>query len=136
VCLCLGLSLTNGCNKAPESFVDKPRLTSHVILHDVTFRSAALARDMQYRIVLPTNVPRDRKLPAIYLLHGGGGGFRDWTNYSDVAQFAERGLILIIPEGNSSYYVNSSERPQDRYEDYVVKDLITDAESKFPIASR
>jgi pimeloyl-ACP methyl ester carboxylesterase len=31
--------------------------------------------------------------------------------------------------------VNSSERPQDRYEDYVVKDLIVDAENKFPIAA-
>jgi pimeloyl-ACP methyl ester carboxylesterase len=33
---------------------------------------------------------------VVYLLHGGGGGYRDWSNYSDVARFAERGLILVI----------------------------------------
>lgn len=39
-----------------------------------------------------------------------------------------------MQEGNSSYYVNSAERPQDRYEDYIVKDLIADVESRFPAA--
>ena len=70
----------------------------------------------------------------LYLLHGGGGGFRDWSNYSDVAGYAERGLILVMPEGNSSYYTNSADRPQDRYEDYIVHDLIADVEQ--PISCR
>jgi dipeptidyl aminopeptidase/acylaminoacyl peptidase len=82
--------------------VDSPRLTPRIVLRDVTFRSIALGREMQYRVVLPANMLPERRLPAIYLLHGGGGGFRDWTNYSDVAQFAERGVILIMPEGDSS----------------------------------
>jgi S-formylglutathione hydrolase FrmB len=69
------------------------------------------------------------------LLHGGGGGYRDWSNYSDVARFAERGLILVMPEGESSYYVNAVERPADRFEDYMTKDLIADVEAKFPVAS-
>ena len=40
-----------------------------------------------------------------------------------------------MPEGNSSYYINAAERPQGKYEDYIVNDLITDAESRFPIAA-
>ncbi|HXZ79155.1 MAG TPA: alpha/beta hydrolase-fold protein [Terriglobales bacterium] len=75
-------------------------------------------------------------MPVVYLLHGGGGGFRDWTNYSDAARFAELGLILVMPEGDSSYYTNSAEHPQDRYEDYIVRDLIADFESKLPAAIR
>jgi S-formylglutathione hydrolase FrmB len=71
----------------------------------------------------------------VYLLHGAGGGFRDWSNYSDVAQFAERGFILVMPEGNSSYYTNAVDPPQDRYEDYIASDLISDVESKFPAAA-
>jgi putative tributyrin esterase len=31
-------------------------------------------------------------------------------------------------------HVNSTTKPQDRYEDYIVKDLITDVEQKFPVA--
>jgi S-formylglutathione hydrolase FrmB len=89
---------------------------------------------MPYRVVLPINVPSHKKLSVLYLLHGGGGGYRDWSNYSDVAQIAEHGFILVMPEGDSSYYVNAAERPQDRYEDYITKDLIADVEKKFPAA--
>jgi S-formylglutathione hydrolase FrmB len=69
------------------------------------------------------------------LLHGGGGEYRDWSNYSDVAKFAEHGLVLVMPEGGSSYYVNAAERPRDRYEDYLTRDLISDVERKFPVAT-
>jgi len=104
-------------------------------MQDVTFYSASLQRQMPYRVVLPANYSTiGRKLPVLYLLHGGGGGFRDWTNYSDVAQYAANGFILIMPEGNSSYYVNSATNEQDRYEDYIVKDLISDVEQRFPAA--
>jgi len=90
---------------------------------------------MPYRVVLPSNLPPGKTFPVVYLLHGGGGGYKDWSNYSDVAGFAERGLILVMPEGNSSYYMNAAKRPQDRYEDYITKDLISDVESRFPVAS-
>lgn len=113
---------------------DHPRLTPNVTLRDITFYSEALKRDMPYRVILPANLPADRKLPVVYLLHGGGGGFRDWSNYSDVARFAESGLLLVMPEGGSSYYTNAVDPPQDRYEDYVVQDLIADVESRFPVA--
>ena len=110
---------------------DHPRLYPNVALRDVTFYSAALSREMRYRVALPASLPQ-RKLPAVYLLHGNGGGFRDWSNYSDAAKFAETGLILVMPQGDESYYVNSAERPGNRYEDYIVHDLPADVEARFP----
>ena len=89
---------------------------------------------MPYRVVLPADYAgRAQNYPAVYLLHGGGGGFRDWTNYSDVAAYAAHGVVLVMPEGESSYYVNAADRPRDRFEDYIVKDLIADVEQKFPV---
>jgi putative tributyrin esterase len=130
---CALLLFLASCNKrAEEAQRDTPRLTSNVAMIDVSFQSIALHRDMQYRVILLAKVNTNRKLPVVYLLHGGGGNFRDWSNYSDVARYAEQGLILIMPEGNSSYFTNAVERPQDRYEDYIVKDLIADVENKFP----
>lgn len=38
-------------------------------------------------------------------------------------------------QGAASYYANAVDPPQDRYEDYRVKDLISDVESKFPVAT-
>lgn len=132
--IALGLGACHkGAGEAPK---DAPQLTPKVTMRDVTFYSKALQRDMPYRIVMPLGDVANRKLATVYLLHGGGGGFRDWTNYSDVAKYAEYGLLLVMPEGDSSYYANAAERPQDRYEDYIVKDLIEDVESKFPAISR
>jgi len=134
-CLCPLSLLLAACNRKQEVQPDRPRLTPNVAMRDVTFRSAALNRDMQYRVVLPASIAAGAKLPAVYLLHGGGGSFRNWSNYSEAAGFAERGLVLVMPEGDESYYVNSVERPQDRYEDYIVNDLIADVESRFPVAA-
>jgi putative tributyrin esterase len=130
------MSAIAGCGKHEQSSPpDRPRLTSGVRLVDVTFHSASLNRDMPYRAIVPANIAANQKLPVLYLLHGGGGSFRDWLNYSDVAGYAEHGLILVMPEGNSSYYTNAADRPQDRYEDYIVHDLIADVERRFPAAS-
>jgi putative tributyrin esterase len=134
ITFCLALVLLAGCARNGEQPPDHPRLSSGVALHDVTFHSAALNREMQYRVILPASIEPSRKLPVVYLLHGAGGGFRDWSNYSDVSRFAEAGLILVMPEGDYSYFMNAAERPQDRYEDYIVQDLAQDAGAKFPTA--
>jgi S-formylglutathione hydrolase FrmB len=134
--LCSISSLMTACNrKKQEAQTDRPRLTPNVAMQDVSFRSAALNREMKYRVVLPRTVAAGLKLRVVYLLHGAGGGFRDWSNYSDSAKFAERGLILVMPEGDDSYYKNAADRPQVRYEDYIVNDLIADVESRFPVAA-
>jgi putative tributyrin esterase len=101
-------------------------------MRDVVFHSVSLEREISYRVVLPATVLGTRKLPVVYLLHGGGGDFHEWSNDSDVARFAEKGLILVMPEGESSYYTNSVDRSRDRFEDYIVKDLISEVEAKFP----
>lgn len=131
----LALLLGALCCKKEQPTVDAPRLTLKVALRDVTFRSPALGRDMQYRVILPVSLAPGQKLPVVYLLHGGGGGFRDWSNYSDVARFAESGLILVMPEGDDSYDTNAVDRPQDRYEDYIATDLIAEVERQFPTAN-
>ena len=70
---------------------------------------------MQYRVILPAHLAAGQKLKAVYLLHGGGGGFRDWSNYSDVGQYAKAGLLLVMPEGGYSYYTNAVDPAQDRF---------------------
>jgi putative tributyrin esterase len=135
ISLAFAFTASLGCRSKQAAPADHPRLTPGVKMVDVSFHSVALNRYIPYRVVLPAEIVPARKLPALYLLHGGGGGFRDWTNYSDVARFAEYGIVLVMPEGDESYYVNSADHPQDRYEDYIVHDLIADAESRFSIAS-
>jgi S-formylglutathione hydrolase FrmB len=91
---------------------------------------------MMYRIVLPDSAAPLDKLPVVYLLHGSGGDFRDWTNYSPVEALAQHRFIRVMPEGDSSYYVNAAARSGDRYEDYIVQDLPSNVEAKFPAVRR
>jgi putative tributyrin esterase len=104
-----------------------------VASRDVTFYSAALGRNMQYRVYLPNNLAVGTRLPVVYLLHGCGTSFRDWSNYSDVGAYAARGLVLVMVDGACSYYMNAALNTKDKYEDYFVRDVIADAESRFAI---
>ena len=120
--------------KAPAIVEDHPRLAPGVALRDVEFYSQALQRNMQYRVFLPENF-KGARLTVVYLLHGGDGTFRDWSNYSNVSRFAADGWLLVMPQGDYSYYTNAVARPRDRYEDYIVTDLPADVERRFPALS-
>src|SRR5438445_6317543 len=61
------LTFAAGCHREKqETFVDHPRLTPLVTMHDVTFHSSALQRDTPYRAILPRSIPSGSKLPVVY----------------------------------------------------------------------
>lgn len=122
-----------GTEKLP---IDRPHIYPGVAMQDVSFHSVSLSRSMPYRAYFPEKIPQGLKLPVVYLLHGAFGNFRDWSNRSLVASWASTGLILVMVQGDqSSYYMNSIERSNDRYEDYLLHDLPADVAAHFPSAS-
>lgn len=122
------------CRKAEPTHPDRPYVAAGVVMKDVSFYSRALNREMPYRVFLPSHINSNEKLPVVYLLHGGNGGFRDWSNDSQVSSYAADGIILVMPEGAFSYYMNAAGKPEDKYEDYTFSDLISDVEARFPAA--
>jgi putative tributyrin esterase len=128
-------ALATGCHRGQLALVDHPRSFPGVVSKDVTFNSSALDRKMTYRVYLPQDISTGTRLPTVYLLHGCGTSFRDWSNYSDVGAYAAKGFILVMVDGACSYYVNAALNSKDKYEDYFVHDLISDAESRFPALS-
>lgn len=122
------------CHSGEAARPDRPYVAPGVAMQDVVFHSAALRRNMPYRVFLPARVDAGVRLPVVYLLHGGNGSFHDWSNDSMVSSYSANGLILVMPEGEFSYYVNAAEAPADRFEDYIFTDLIADVESRFPAA--
>ena len=101
-------------------------------MQDVRFFSAALGHEVVYRVYVPASVPQNKKLRVVYLLHGNGGTYRDWSNFSDVAQYARQGILLVMPDGASSYYVNAVKHSKDKYGDFLTHDLLADVEARFP----
>jgi putative tributyrin esterase len=121
------LSCLYSCRKGEERQVSVilPPLT---VLHDKTFHSEALGHDVTYRVIEPASLPSTAPVQVVYLLHGNGSGFREWSTSSSIAQLAESGYVLVMPEGHSSYFMNSASKSNERYEDFVTRDLIADAE--------
>lgn len=132
--LAVFLILLASCHRVPIAG-DHPRQAAGVTLSDVTFHSNSLGRNVTYRVYLPAKPASGRKLPVVYLLHGGGEDYRDWSNESDVAEYATKGFILVMPDGDESYWMNEVGASHERYEDFVTKDLIADVESRFPARS-
>jgi putative tributyrin esterase len=129
VVACASLLLAS-CHRATNSG-DHPRIAVGVRMTDVMFRSNALGRDVTYRVYSPASPAPGQRLPVVYLLHGGGEDYCDWSNQSDVAQYAAKGFILVMPDGDESYWMNEVGSPRERYEDFVTKDLIADVQNRF-----
>lgn len=104
---------------------------------DRIFWSPSLGRTLPYRIILPADYATSvARYPVLYLLHGYGGAFGDWSAHSKVAEYvAGRPLIVVMPEGANSWYVDGANG--QAWETYLTSDLITSVDATFrTIATR
>lgn len=102
-------------------------------------KSQLMSREMPYRVVFPSNYnPQDDKklYPVIYLLHGLSGHFDNWTERTKLADLAANyKFIIVTPEGNDGWYSDSATVPADKYESYIIQELIPEIEQNFRAVS-
>ena len=99
-------------------------------LREDSVDSAALGRSMKYRVLVPDEYDKSpRRYPVLYLLHGLGGDYTEWTTRSNVADYSRTlPLIIVMPDGNNAWYTNSNE---GAYETYILNDLQADVVKKY-----
>lgn len=109
-----------------------PRLASPR-LHEESVQSAALGRAMKYRVLLPADyATSQRRYTVLYLLHGLGGDYKDWTTRTNIAEYSRTlPLIIVMPDGENSWYTNAANSPEERFEDYILTDLQADVAAKY-----
>lgn len=115
-----------------QSAISKaPAIAAEIQEHKL--QSGLMAREMPYRVLLPTMYAKtDKKYPVIYLLHGLTGHFDNWTDKTKLAEYlAAYNFIVVTPEGNDGWYTDSSSVPNDKYESYIIKELIPEIDKKF-----
>ena len=99
-------------------------------IEDRVFQSESLGRQMTYRILLPAGYSDSaRSYPVLYLLHGWHGGYKNWSTLTDLTHYAENlPIIIVMPDAGDSWYVNSASNPQDKFEQYIIRDLIEEVD--------
>jgi S-formylglutathione hydrolase FrmB len=100
----------------------------------IQFHSALINATLPYNVVLPPDyrTSRTARYPVLYLLHGLGGHYSDWVTRTNVADYAAQyRLIVVTPEGNDSWYTDSATKSNDKYETYVLKELIPDVQRRY-----
>ena len=78
-------------------------------------------------------------LPLLVMLHGLHGDHTDWTNRGQLHLTADRlialdaiaPLIILMPDGDDSFYVPG---PDGDYERYIVDELIGQVAARYPVA--
>lgn len=102
--------------------------------------SRLMARPMSYRVVLPGGYDDAKnsalRYPVLYLLHGLTGNFSNWTDRSKLADHAlTHRFIIVTPEGENGWYTDSQAKANDKYESYIVKELVGEIDAKYRTAA-
>lgn len=120
----------------PESILAQGKITE-----DFAISSSILGKDMNYSVYLPPNYEESsRHYPVVYLLHGYSDDDSGWIQFGEADRLLDAAImsgeippmILILPDGEVSFYINSSDG-EVMWEDYFLKELQPKVESDYRI---
>lgn len=101
-------------------------LSAQTLLTDSAY-SNAVRRMKTFSVMLPQSYgsrEASYRYPVLYLLHGWGGGYRDWALKTRLREYLSwYDLIVVMPDAENSWYVNSATNPLLRYEEYFATEL-------------
>jgi putative tributyrin esterase len=108
---------------------------------EIELKSTLLGRTINYRILYPVKYyapeKRDTRFPVVYLLHGLSGHSNNWLEKTQVAGYATHyDLFIVMVEGNNGWYTDSATVPADKYESYILSELIPDVEKRFRVSTQ
>jgi len=111
----------------------RPLLAQDRVRADSLF-SVSLSRTMHLSVLLPSGYEGQKKYPLLFLLHGWGGNERNWLDFTSLVSDPESdSLIIVMPQADNSWYVNSMAVRSERYEDYLIGDLERFVRSRYSV---
>src|SRR6266566_154556 len=116
----------------PVSSFAQPKPGSQI--ETIQLQSKLFGATLPYNIILPPDyaVSPVTRYPVLYLLHGLTGHYTDWRARTNVADYAAHyRLIVVMPEGNNGWYTDSATVPTDKYETYILQELIPDVQRRY-----
>jgi S-formylglutathione hydrolase FrmB len=100
-------------------------------LIELTFRTPSLANETKVRVLLPAGYAHSgRRYPVVYLLNGGAGSWRDWTEQGDAERAtADVPAIVVMPDGGTGgnytdWYGEDGSGQRPLWETYHLRELL------------
>jgi len=89
-----------------------------------SFFMPSLGRTKKLSVLLPAHYDPMKRYPVLYLLHGYTGGHEDWLKHTRLQEYArDLPLLIVMPDAENSWYINSFTEQNDQFETYLVKDI-------------
>ncbi len=104
-------------------------------------KSAILGKNVAYSVYVPADYETSsRTYPVVYLLHGYTDDNTGWLQFGEINRYADQAIadgtippmIIIMPNGDSSWYINSYDG-KEKYEDFFVKEFMPAVEKTWHI---
>ncbi len=98
-----------------------------------TIESKAIRQTVKLNVLLPDGYKDDTKkrYPVVYLLHGLGGDYTEWRRVGIESEARGLPLIVVMPEGNKSFYVNRHDDAKLRWGDHIIEEVIPHVDKKY-----
>ena len=92
---------------------------------------------MKYRVWVPAGYfSGTKRYPVLYLLHGWAGDETNWSTLTKLAKYAaDLPVIVVMPDAGNSWYVDSGSVAKDRFESYLVRDLVREVDQNWRTVS-
>ena len=103
----------------------------------IEMKSQYLKKATKFVVIQPTNQSQlnsQERYPVVYLLHGYGGNYAQWsTTAPQLAKTADDlKIIFVCPDGGKgSWYFDSPIDSSIRYESYITKELVPYIDANF-----
>lgn len=112
-----------------------------IVQEGLTIESQILGKPIRYTVYLPADYATSvRSYPVVYLLHGSRSDDTAWICYGEVHLTVDELLaartispmILVMPDGGNSRYINNHDRSVC-YEDFFFQEFLPTIESTYRI---
>lgn len=97
----------------------------------IAVKSEKMGREIKNVVIVPAdyNDPemQEEQYAVLYLLHGYGGTYDNWIKKKPELQDLsnEHSVIIVCPDGQDSWYLDSPIDPKMQFETYITKELVS-----------
>ncbi len=103
----------------------------------IYIESSFLKKKTPILIHTPDNYKPSKKYPLVFMLHGYSENYNQWSETTDLNKLANQyQMILVCPEADVSYYLDSPKLEDSQYESFFIKELIPEIEENYRVDHR